>query len=285
MEIPLDVNIPFFTYGLFKPGQLGFSRIKELISDICFDCTIKGELLERDGLPIVNEVGNGQIKGVILYFKNENSNCEAAYQRIIEIEPDKHYRWGVVKAKKSSEEIMVNVLLGRKPNKGSVHFEELEWDGSKDPLFTTALEVIHEVLIDNSNFDWGLKSLFKLQMAYLLLWTCIERYVSLKYHLGDKVMEKIYHIANEEEFQRSLIEIIKAERSVQRADRPDDKVVLNPSDPKKCIEYYYQVRSNITHRGKAVINDFERVKVSLEELLEIFKRVLKTAFNTENQVK
>ena len=45
-----------------------------------------------------------------------------------------------------------------------------------------------------------------------------------------------------------------------------------------ALEYYYQVRSNVTHRGKGIIRDFEIIKFSIEELLPIFRDVLITAF-------
>ncbi len=42
--------------------------------------------------------------------------------------------------------------------------------------------------------------------------------------------------------------------------------------------------SNMTHRGKAVVRDFEIVKSSLKELYEIFVRVKEKVFNPENSI-
>lgn len=173
---------------------------------------------------------------------------------------------------------MVNVLLGRSPTKGSVESEQAEWDGRSDPLFTSALAVIEETLGSSSGFEWDLKPLFRLQMAYLLLWSSIERYVSLRYHLGDKVTEKVNSLAEEAAFAHALQENVKNGRTIFRADRPGEKIVLDPSNPRKSLGYYYQIRSNITHRGKGVVRDHEILKDSLSELLSIFKYVLKEAF-------
>jgi hypothetical protein len=170
------------------------------------------------------------------------------------------------------------VLVGRSPKKGSVEAEQ-EWDGRTDPLFTSALEVIEETLVSSSDFEWDLKPLFRLQMAYLLLWSSIERYVSLRYHLGDNVTEKVNALADEVAFARALQDNVQTSRTVFRADRPGDKVVLDSSKPRKSLEYYYQIRSNITHRGKAVVRDHELIKDSLSELLRIFRSVLKEAFS------
>jgi hypothetical protein len=52
---------------------------------------------------------------------------------------------------------------------------------------------------------------------------------------------------------------------------------VNPNFPEKAVGYYYQVRSNIIHRGKGAVRDFGLLKTSLEELLPIFREVLKTA--------
>lgn len=282
MDFPDNTSLPFFAYGTFKPRQLGFYRIVDCVEKVENDCIIRGTLLERDGLPIVDEEGNSEVHGSLVFFKPD-SVCKA-YLRIVEIEPDKHYKWGVTNTRKGNATVDANVLYGRSPRRGSVPFEGAEWDGSKDHLFTSALEVIAETIEQNSEFEWNLKPLFRLQMAYLLLWSSIERYVSLRYHLGNKVTEKIQRIAEEDEFIESLRLIVKEQRSVSRADKPDEKVTLNPANPKKSIEYYYQVRSNITHRGKAVVRDFDIVKSSLKELYEIFVRVKEKAFNPENSV-
>jgi hypothetical protein len=125
-----------------------------------------------------------------------------------------------------------------------------------------------------------------LQMAYTLLWSCIERYTGLRYHLGKKVNEKVYQIAEDEEekeiFAQSLKNHLKtnANRVIHDASDPSVKYTLDPNNPQKSIRYYYQVRSNIIHRGKAVTKDFDRVKTSLEELLQIFKDLLKEAWKT-----
>jgi hypothetical protein len=185
----LRADLPFFAYGTFKPGQLGFLRLRELVERIEPDCILSGTLRERDSLSIVDEEGSGWIQGSLLFLKREK--VVQAYMRIIESEPDKHYRWdtGSVQAKCGIQ--VANVLFGRSPKKVSVPIRESDWDGKKDPLFTSALAVVQETLDCNQGFEPDLKPLFRLQMAYLLLWSAIERYVSLRYHLGDRVVEKV----------------------------------------------------------------------------------------------
>ena len=275
MDNPHDVTLPFFAYGIFKPGQLGYLRLKDLVANAVPDCEIKGALLIRDGLPIIDEKHghSGTCTGTMLTFKPDA--VEAAYQRIAEIEPDKHYRWGVASVQGTD----VNVLFGRSPKRGSLPCEDAEWDGKSDPLFTAALDVIDEVLQANTFSGLDLKPLFRLQMAYLLLWSAIERYTSLRYHLGDKVTEKVFAMAGEDAVREALQRYVTGKRSVFRADKPGDQVLtLDPGDPKKSLDYYYQIRSNLVHRGKAVMQDHDRIYASLEELLNIFRYVLDSAF-------
>lgn len=114
-------------------------------------------------------------------------------------------------------------------------------------------------------------------MAYTLLWAAIERYAGLKYHLGNKATEKVYQIAAERSFIVSLQKHVTNKRQVFST-TDLEKYTLDPSNPKKSLGYYYQVRSNTVHRGKAVVRDFNTIKSSLEELLAIFTDILEDSF-------
>ena len=60
-------------------------------------------------------------------------------------------------------------------------------------------------------------------------------------------------------------------------DKPNEKYVLDANDPSKAIDYY-QIWSNLVHRGKGVSDDYKRMEKSLRELLSIFKETLDAAF-------
>jgi hypothetical protein len=271
MEIPDQPDSPFFAYGLFRPGQLGFLRVKEFVERTA-SSTVRGDLRIRDGLPIADRQGRGTLKGDLLFFKAGTEFL--AYQRVVDIEPDHQYSWG----RAIAGGIDCNILWGRSPGKGAVPLDEPEWDGRVDPLFTVALEVVEEVLIEHYAFQWDLKPMFRLQMAYLLLWSSIERYASLRYHLGEKAFDKVKQLANEPAFISALQTFGTAERSVQRADRPSDRVRFDFADPAKCVEYYYQLRSNVVHRGKGIPRDHDRIHEALSELLPAFRAMMEDAF-------
>lgn len=237
MSLP-GSDLPFFAYGIFRPGQLGFLRLREFVRRIEPDCAIGGTLRERDGLPIIDEEGRDIVKGSLLVF--DKQKARNAYLSIAKIEPAKHYRWGVGRVRIGKDIKEANVLFGKSPKKGSNRLEEPSWDGKKDPLFTSALGVVEEILEQNKRFEADLKPLFRLQMAYLLLWSAIERYVSLRYHLGNKVNEKVNQMANEEAFAVGLQKWVSGTREVYRADEPGEKASLDPSNPKKSLDYYYR---------------------------------------------
>ena len=272
MEVPANVDLPFFAYGAFRPGELAFHRLKPFVIE-ARPAVVVGQLRIRDGLPIVDPTGSEEVPGILLRFRQ--GTAESAYRAIVELEPDKQYVWGETVVSSLS----ANVLWGRWPKKGSIvpHPDE-PWNGQRDPLFTSALEVVQETLEQNERFEWDLKPLFRLQMAYLLLWSAIERYLSLRYHLGDAVWQKVKRLAEEPAFAEGVRAAVQRPREVFRADNPEERVRLAPEDPAGSLEYYYQVRSNITHRGKAAVEDHDRLRDSLRELLAIFGRVLKRAF-------
>jgi hypothetical protein len=276
MKLPDQVELPFFSYGLFRPGQIGFGRLRHFVAGHEAEWHVKGSLLDRDGLPVLDR-GDQAIPGVLIRF--HDGTGQAAYEIISGIEPDKLYRWDLADVHKDVETVKANLLMGRKPKRGSHPFEGIEWDGSKEPLFDSALQVVAETLEQNRQFEWDLKPLFRLQMAYMLLWTAIERFAAFKYHLGERATDKVNQLALEPTFVAGLAELVKEKREVFRTDDPETKAVLDPNDPEKALAYYYQVRSNIVHRGKAATTDHWILVNSLEELSELFRRVLLDEFS------
>jgi hypothetical protein len=278
MDLPSNYTLPFFSYGLFQPGQIGFHSLRPYLQSHEPGWYVEGHLLQRDGLPILLE-GDNKVHGTLLRFKDGHE--AHAYLVIAKLEPEKLYRWAKKKAAKSSDHVDVNVLEGVKVNRGSHPLEAPIWDGQKEPLFSSALEVVSETLEQNRTFEWDLKELFRLQMAYMLLWSAIERYASFRYHLGDRVMDRVNALAENPAFREALREIVKDSRTIYRSDDPEKKETLDPTNPSKSLKYYFQVRSNITHRGKAAYSDHGTLVNSLEELLAIFRRVLEAEFRLD----
>lgn len=280
MKVPRGSNYPFFAYGVFRRGELAFLSTIDLVECVLEPAFVRGTLFVRDGLPIIYPCDRSSVPGSLVYFKRGQET--KGYERINRLEPDLQYRWAETSAEYGSgggaeTTAKCNYLVGRSPQKGSVPLEG-NWNGRDDPLFTNALEVVREVLEANGEFHNNLKPLFRLQMAYLLLWSAIERYASLRYHLGNRVSDKIMQIGDDFDFKQLLKERVTRAHRVQRADQPKQHCELDRAAPRKSLNYYYQVRSNITHRGKAVFRDHAIIKNALEELLDIFVALKDRAF-------
>ncbi len=292
-----DSSIPFFfTYGIFQPGGLAFHRIRDYVARAT-KAKISGSLKVRDGLPLLDDktTEDVYVHGYLLEFKQEQAFV--AFDAISEMEPTTQYKWKQIDigGKKT------NVLLGKKMDKGAKPSEEDDWRGLGDPLFNEALELVQE--ISDQDLDTSrVKDFFRLQMAYLLLWTAIERYAQLRYYLGKfgseaaggelprpeerrppSIVAQLKKVAAEPAFGSALKKHVKRKKesvvfSVQGLDK-ESLVGRNGqiAAPEVAIDYYYQVRCNIAHRGKVGICEWGLVSDSLRELAAIFGDLLRAA--------
>ena len=272
MELP-NTNLPFFAYGLFKPGELCFFRIRDFVKS--YDkAEVNGRLKERDGIPLLDE-GNSEIEGYLIYFKNGKEM--KAYRRIIKIEPGKVYRWVVIDFENGES---ANVLFGRRSDTGSSELEDLtSWSGKNDPFFKEALDEVEEIYDKDKSKEHAddYRDLFRLQMAYMLLWSSIERYAGFRYHFKKDATKKVKQIAEETCFAKILKKNVKRKDDIFGA-ADLEAYRLDPKYPEKSIDYYYQVRSNVVHRGKTVVKDFHILRSALGELLPIFRELLEEAW-------
>lgn len=270
--LPDDPSLAFFAYGIFRPGQISFFQIKPFVNR-CQDSTVPGKLVVRDGLLLAAAQSHGSVPGAVLEFKR--GKASEAYSRIAAMEPRHQYSW----IKVEIEGNPANMLVARSLSRGTSEYKEHEWDSWEDPLFTVALDLVEEALEENSTFDKDHRATLRLQMAYLLLWTSVERYIALRHSLGDaKVERKIAYLAAEEGFREAVLKIVpESSRRIYRADRPKDSEVLDRNNPKKSLDYYYQVRCNVTHRGKGIVRDHEELVKSLGEMVSIMRDVLMRA--------
>ena len=129
-----DPGLPFFAYGLFKPGQLGYFQIREFVKHRPW-AVAAGRLLVRDGLPFLVPDDELTVRRALLGF----SDSGAAYERIVDMEPRHLYRWRTIEVAGRA----ANVLYGTKPSCGNP-LDWPSWDGWEDPLFTEALTVVKE---------------------------------------------------------------------------------------------------------------------------------------------
>lgn len=101
MDFPENTLLPFFSYGIFQPGEIAFLRLAEFVESINESFTA-GSLKIRDGLTLLDPTSERLISGYLLRFKLETAG--KAYYRIIELEPDKQYEWREVEVDRTSDE-------------------------------------------------------------------------------------------------------------------------------------------------------------------------------------
>lgn len=282
MEFPENVQLPFFAYGAFRPGELAYLRIKPFVERVDNHAVVGGQLWIRDGLLLLDTSRDGEVDGSLIHFTGPSSG--RGYFSIIELEPDRQYRWETADVRSPQGELRTNVLAGIDIPNGCVR-PDGRLSVRDDPLFKEAFEVIDDSLArfsekhqsGETNPNFG--NFLRLQMAYMLLWTSIERYASLRYTLGDNVMQKILQLSSDLFFADALSQTVDRTDTLYATNDPSKSKAkkLNKSNPKKSLEYYYQVRCNITHRGKAAFDDFDRLKNALNELGSIFKQTFENA--------
>lgn len=279
---PNDENIkkPFFAYGIFKPGQIAFPKIEKYVWK-CEPNEIPRKMLIRDGVPIIdNKESLLQItKGYKIYFNNEE--CESAYMEISKTEPYQLYEWDVIDI--NGEEC--NILIGKDSKLGSHQYLDDYgkyvdcFDGKKDPYFDNLVEFIRDEL-KNEKFPRETR-FYKLQMYYMLLWSTIDRYCSLKYGAYNDQWELRSRLADDKVFIESLNECL------DKRDLGRDRVVfstnlkkfyLSSKNPWFAINYYYAIRCNVVHRGKLRMSEEAIIETALYELLDIFESVLDKTF-------
>jgi hypothetical protein len=123
-------------------------------------------------------------------------------------------------------------------------------------------------------WDIELRGSFKIQMNYMFLWTIIERFTFLRYSLGGVPNSRIKSLANNEHFILGLKKYVKKERKIFDT-QTLKHYTLSLNEPKKAIDYYYKVRSNLTHRGKGISKDYYILIDCYKELLNITEFVIK----------
>jgi hypothetical protein len=271
LSTPIDTRLPFIAYGSFKPFELRYNLIKDYIQDYK-EIEIIGLMEEKDGIPIFG-LSRYYCFTYVAFILNFKVGMEdIAYQKISENEPDTYYEWGIIDNK--------NILLGKEGLKGKNEFLEPSWTFREDQYFDYGLKACDSIsksdIIDATNaLERDYFPFFKASAAYMLLWTIIERFCTLKYgNIGPS--QKIKCLTADLDIDWKII-INKIDRTdtIYRSDKLNEALVLNKSKgAKRMLEYYYGIRSNMVHRGKDVFSDTEKVANSFFELKSIFEKIL-----------
>jgi hypothetical protein len=268
----LNSNLPFITYGSFKPGELRYNLIKEHVEN--FEKTkIKGLMEEKDGIPIFRKYKEDSMQchyeAYTINFKS--GHFQIAYEKIIQSEENTFYNWDTLENK--------NILIGKPNLKGTIPFLQEVWTFQKDPYFKSGIDTAEKIFrlkegehsIKDEFFEF-----FKTSSSYMLLWTIIERFCTLKYGTLTQVSQKIKSLAEDPEIDwDKILSKISRTDSIYRSDRINDILVLDKNkSAKKNLDYYCGIRSNMVHRGKDAFVDSIRISDAFIELKMIFETIL-----------
>lgn len=272
MGLPPDLSLPLFVYGALKPGMPAHQALRPFLLGTPQRDRVAGEIYVRDALPLLILSPDTRTDGFILTWQSGMER--EAYDLVCAFEPREHYAWTTTSLDSG---LAANVMIARYPTKG--HPEPLgssQWSLVDDPAFGEGLKVIRSVIQDSlGNPEWSVwEKFFRAQMAYLLLWSVLERLAALCFGPGRDPTERVSRLHQLPGMAELVREVVHRTDRVTDSRDPSSAVTLDAENAKKSFDYYYQVRSNLSHRGKAVHTDVDRVQGSLEELLQITERFL-----------
>ena len=271
---PLNQKLPFLAYGSFKPGELRFNLIKQFVVETK-PIKVYGLMKEKDGVPIFYTTKTKSYAwfdytAYEIHFKKGKE--QQAYQIISENEPNSYYTWVNFQG--------ANILEGKSRLRGLEEFMDETWSFKHDPYFSQGLLACKEIRkgsrskmpeLHQEYFDF-----FCNQSAFMLLWTIIERFCTLKYG-NISPNEKLKSLYTDPEIEWDFVyDIVKRNDSIVRSDREKEQLKLNSaSSIKKILEYYYGLRSNMVHRGKNVFGDINRISDAFDELYQLVEVIIK----------
>ena len=305
--LPENTELPFFAYGIFKPNQIAYYVIKDLVESTENKSIDNYEQFLRDGLSfIIKTKKPGSLNGYKINFKSDNAF--EAYFKISNKEPSNLYKWEVI------ENMNTLVAIDKKGFDEDFHEDPDSIIGWNDPYFHIGLEVITQQKFDNKNMNYGVnsnwndKGLFAemifVQMKFLLAYSMLERlaFLMTSFQSGSNQVSTV--LADNDFVQAAILklyddlseeakikkrEVYSSERTISSKDKVKmGKVTFNfrdrieQEDFKKIIIFYYQLRNNITHRGKSVGRISDDLKIYLSELTSIIKYTLKLGQNSNN---
>ncbi len=280
LSVPQHTNWPFFAYGFFKPNELAYNQIRKYCEGQAKEAYVYGRFYEKDGVPILKnddiENRGRVVMGAVIKFAC--SKQEEAYKIISDMEPPALYRWttAIAKRKRTNEKYLVNVLVyagnntadGTIPGAECIDERVSYWVCRDDPLMGAGMNYLREtyfqplaeyhrgtrksVPIFSQGF-WG--RIFQIQMAYVFLWTIIDRYKSLKYGLDLKIGDGNIKLESDKYWQDAVYMIGHILQT-----NPLDLITRGINSRgtqlgESLMDRFYSIRCNAVHRGKAVNND------------------------------
>jgi len=263
-----------FVYGSLKPGELGFEQIENFVSNHSAAELHDFALYVRDGLPVIRKQAPGEtVSGALLSI---NVGMEEKFWRVaIEYEGSTNYKLeNSLPVISEGRELLAGAFIGRKMGKGNPERLYSPWTSKLDPIFSRSFPLLHRDIAGNTlkftdaEHDpvgyW--RQMNSLLSQYLLLVSILEHLTVVKFG-GSKKQEPMVRIRKLQQSQgfASAFNALTDEKNNPPIKVSDSRAVedsLSSSNPEQVLLAWYQVRSNLQHRGKASLFDAKLVQKS-----------------------
>lgn len=277
-EPPSGFEKPLFVYGALQPGELAYGQVAAEVTRRRRAWLEGWDILVRDGLPILVKPGSAA-NGWLLSLTRDG------YATVRRLESDDLYRWERVQVRVDDAMEEANVLIGRSPGRGGAEAHGPHWSSADDPVLrfgpvtaaamVTDLEEHHDILVGSSPGEdrryW--EPFFRLMAAYLLLWTVYERLTALMFGPRLEVMTRLSQLEGHDAFRRAF-SVAKVRSGLVVHDSRDlDRIFIRP-DGSRALRYWYQVRSNLSHRGKSAYRDSTIVYDAFVDAYNVLRLVI-----------
>lgn len=288
--LPENPDLAFFAYGIFRLDELGYRRIREYVSESGTQANerqhVEGRLIIDDGMPILVG-GDLEIEGHIIQF-TESASVDA-YAQIASAEPMSHYEWVRIETPdgEAVNTLKINSSVDYEPEViRRKAYPDTQW--SARSYFEEGLYVVQETFEQNKQLRDQFE-FFRLQMGYLLIWSLIERYVSLRWGCSRKENYEARNrfARNDRNFQQGLEEVFDDDhasdyRTLYQSRDPSGSPyrTMDPSDPESVVSYLYQIRNNVAHQGKGELTaDGELLSRAIQDLYQTFRITLSEQYS------
>jgi hypothetical protein len=285
LELPPRLELPLFDYGLLKPDQLAYPALLDGAAQRTRAARLlSGGLRHRDGLPLLDPDGDCGVDGVLIEFSPGSERN--AYDAICGFAPRQHYRWVTMQvAVEGGERATANTLLGRHPGRGSAEECVSSWSAVDDPVLRFGPHSVRTLSLETATPPFpalpgdnpGLwDRFFRLQAAYLLLWSAVDRFTALALGPGGPPLTRAYRLGDDPRFREAVVAAGVAPSRKTPDSRDPQKTRRIREDGSGAMYSWEAVRSNLSHPGKTAFHDGIQLRRALVELHDTFQLMLLT---------
>jgi len=285
LELPPRLELPLFDYGLLKPDQLAYDSLLDGSVELTRPGWLpSGGLRYRDGLPLLDPDGDCGVDGVLLEFTPGSER--PAYDAICDFAPRQHYRWLTMPVTvEGGQRVMANALLGRHPARGSAEECFSSWTAADDPVLRFGPHAVRTLCLDAATPPfpslpgdnpalWD--RFFRLQGAYLLLWSVVDRFTALALGPADPPLTRAYRLGDDPRFREAVVAAGVAPSRKTPDSRDPQKTRRIREDGSGAMYSWEAVRSNLGHPGRTAFHDGVQLRRALVELHDTFQLLLLT---------